>query len=95
MQLSDEFKESIGATVATALAEDVGEGDLTAMLVDADAVVGATIIARESLILAGQPWVDEVFAQLDNKVVVDWYVGDGQPAEADDVICKLVGPARA
>ena len=95
MQLSDELKVSIGATVATALAEDVGDGDLTARLVDADAVVGATIIARESLTLAGQPWVDEVFAQLDNKVVVDWYVGDGQTAEADDVICKLVGPARA
>ena len=95
MQLSDELKKSIGATVATALAEDVGDGDLTALLVDSDAVVGATIIARESLHLAGQPWVDEVFAQLDNKIVVDWYVGDGQTAEADDVICKLVGPARA
>ena len=95
MQLSNEVKDSIGVTVATALAEDVGDGDLTALLVDADAVVGATIIARESLLLAGQPWVDEVFAQLDATVIVDWYVGDGQTAEADDVICKLVGPARA
>ncbi|MDH3304654.1 MAG: nicotinate-nucleotide diphosphorylase (carboxylating), partial [Gammaproteobacteria bacterium] len=61
MQLSDQFRKSIGATVATALAEDVGDGDLTALLIDADAIVGATIIARESLLLAGQPWVDEVF----------------------------------
>jgi len=95
MQLSDQFRKSIGATVATALAEDVGDGDLTALLIDADAIVGATIIARESLLLAGQPWVDEVFAQLDKKVVVDWYIGDGQTAESGDVICKLVGPARA
>ncbi|MDH3275436.1 MAG: carboxylating nicotinate-nucleotide diphosphorylase [Gammaproteobacteria bacterium] len=95
MQLSNELKDSIGTIVATALAEDVGDGDLTALLIDADAVVGATIIARESVLLAGQPWVDEVFAQLDAKVIVDWYVGDGQTAEADDVICKLVGPARA
>ncbi|MBT8089129.1 MAG: nicotinate-nucleotide diphosphorylase, partial [Gammaproteobacteria bacterium] len=95
MQFSGDLKHSIGATVATALAEDVGHGDLTALLVDAEAVVGATIIARESLVLAGQPWVDEVFAQLDTNIIVDWYVGDGQTAEADDVICKLVGPARA
>ncbi len=95
MKLSDEQKRSIATTVATALAEDVGGGDLTASLIDADAVVGATIIAREALVLAGQPWVDEVFAQLDSGVVVDWYIGDGQTAEADDVICKLVGPARA
>jgi len=79
MQLSDKLRQSIGTTVATALAEDVGDGDLTASLVDADAVVGATIIARESLLLAGQPWVDEVFAQLDDKVVIDWYIGDGKP----------------
>lgn len=95
MTLSDDLKQFIGANVASALAEDIGDGDLTAALIDADAVVGATIIAREALVLAGQHWVDEVFTQLDESVVVDWYVGDGQPAEAEDVICKLVGPARA
>ncbi len=81
--------------VNDALAEDVGAGDLTAALVDSDAVVGATIIARQSLILAGHAWVDEVFQQLDESVQIDWYVNDGQPAHTNDVICKLVGPARA
>lgn len=95
MKISDDLKHSIGSTVAAALAEDVGDGDLTASLIDNDAIVGATIIAREPLVLAGQPWVDEVFSQLDENVIVDWYVGDSQHAEADDVICKLVGPARA
>jgi nicotinate-nucleotide pyrophosphorylase (carboxylating) len=95
VKLSDSLRQSIGHSVSTALLEDVGDGDLTASLVDADAVVGATIIARESLILAGAPWVDEVFSQLDENIIIDWYIGDGQSAEADDVICKLVGPARA
>ena len=27
--------------------------------------------------------------------MADWYIADGQIAETDDVICKLVGPARA
>lgn len=95
MKLSDSLRQSIGPAVSTALLEDVGDGDLTASLVDADAVVGATIIAREALVLAGQPWVDEAFSQLDENIIIDWYIGDGQSAEADDVICKLVGPARA
>ncbi len=95
MTHSNELKASIGATVTNAITEDIGSGDLTASLVDAEHVVGASIIARESLVLCGQLWVDEVFAQLDDAVIVDWYVGDGQAAEADDVICKLVGPARA
>ncbi|MGB5721361.1 MAG: carboxylating nicotinate-nucleotide diphosphorylase [Woeseiaceae bacterium] len=95
MNISANLKQTIGPTVSSALLEDVGEGDLTASLIDADAIVGATIIARESLILAGQQWVDEVFSQLDETIIVDWYIGDGQSAERDDVICKLVGPARA
>ena len=93
--LSDETKASIGPGVAAALAEDVGAGDLTASLIDTDAVVGATIIARESLVLCGEEWVNEVFRQLDEGIIIDWYIGDGGRAEADDVICKLVGPARA
>jgi len=93
--LSDETKASIGPGVAAALAEDVGAGDLTASLVDADAVVGATIIARESLVLCGEAWVEEVFRQLDENIIIDWYIGDGGRAEANDVICKIVGSARA
>ncbi len=95
MKLPDKTQRSIGPTVANALAEDVGDGDLTAALIDENAVLGATIVARQSLVLAGHPWVDEVFAQLDNSVVIDWYVSDGETAESGDVICKLVGPARA
>jgi nicotinate-nucleotide pyrophosphorylase (carboxylating) len=93
--LSEEVKASIGPGVAAALAEDVGAGDLTASLIEKDAVVGAQILAREPLVLCGEAWVDEVFRQLDESVIIDWYIGDGGRAEANDVICKLVGPARA
>jgi nicotinate-nucleotide pyrophosphorylase (carboxylating) len=86
---------AIHRNVTDALAEDVGDGDLTATLVDADDLAGATIIARQSLVLAGQAWVDEVFHQLDETILIDWYVSDGQTAASDDVICKLVGNARA
>lgn len=93
--LSDKTKASIGPGVAAALAEDVGAGDLTASLIDENAVVGATIIARESLVLCGEEWANEVFRQLDQNVIIDWYIGDGGRAEDGDIICKLVGPARA
>ena len=95
IKLSDELKATIGTSVANALSEDIGSGDLTASLVDDGEIVGASIIARESLVLCGHPFVDEVFSQLDETVVIDWYIGDGQSADADDVVCKLVGPARS
>ena len=93
--LTDETQSVIYKNVADALAEDIGGGDLTASLIDADAVVGAKILARQSMVLAGHPWAAEVFRQLDDGIQVDWYIEDGQHADADDVICKLVGPARA
>jgi nicotinate-nucleotide pyrophosphorylase (carboxylating) len=93
--IAPDLRAVIEKNVADALAEDVGSGDLTADLVDPDAVAGATIISREPMVLAGQPWVDEVFCQLDETIVLDWYIADGQTAEIDDVICKLVGNARA
>ena len=93
--LNEATKASIGPVVAAALAEDVGAGDLTATLVDADEVVGAQVIARESMVVCGTPWADEVFRQLDETIVVDWYIGDSQRAAPDDVICKIVGPAPA
>ncbi|MDJ0793283.1 MAG: carboxylating nicotinate-nucleotide diphosphorylase [Woeseiaceae bacterium] len=93
--LNEATKDSIGPVVAAAIAEDVGAGDLTAGLIDDDAVVGAQILARESLVVCGTAWVDEVFRQIDTTIIVDWYIGDGQRAEPDDVICKIVGAARA
>ena len=95
VSLKDAEQQTLGATVAAALAEDIGDGDLTAALIDEDEVVGGTIIAREPLVLAGHPWATEVFRQLDERILADWYIEDGQRAETDDVICKLVGPARA
>ena len=89
------FMTAVSRNVGDALAEDLGSGDLTAGLVADDAVVGAKVIARAPLVVAGRPWFDEVFRQLDPNVIVDWYIDDGRDADADDVICKLVGPARA
>lgn len=95
MSLPDDLRKDLGRTVAEALVEDAACRQLTASLIDADTIVGATVIAGESLVLAGAPWVDAVFAELDDRIVIDWYVHDGQGAEAGDVICKLVGPAQA
>lgn len=93
--LSAELNDAIARNVTDALAEDIGSGDLTAALIDADQVAGARIIAREYAVIAGQPWVDELFGRLDANISIDWYVADGQRCDADDVVCKLVGNARA
>ena len=74
VSLTEAERQSLGSTVAAALAEDIGNGDLTAALIDEDEIVGATVAARESLVLAGHPWAAEVFSQLDERIQADWYI---------------------
>jgi len=82
-------------TVAAALEEDVGTGDLTAALVPAGRRGRATVITREAAIVAGRPYVDEVFRQVDPSVQVEWYVADGDAVQPDQVLYRLAGPARS
>lgn len=81
-------------SVARALAEDVGPGDVTADLVPADCRAEAKVIAREPAVLCGTAWFDEVFAQLDCSVSVAWAAADGDRVEPGATLCRLSGPAR-
>lgn len=87
--------ETIRADVARALAEDIGPGDVTAALIDLDARARAHIVSREEAVLAGAPWADECFRQLDPDVRIDWRHHDGDRIAADSVLCTLEGNARA
>lgn len=91
----EELKQNVATLARTALAEDLGSGDLTSDLVDSNALNGATVIAREAIVVCGELWAEEVFRQLDDSIVVDWYVADGERADPGDVICKIVGPTRS
>ncbi|HRE53715.1 MAG TPA: carboxylating nicotinate-nucleotide diphosphorylase [Candidatus Competibacter sp.] len=82
-------------TVATALAEDIGGGDLTAALIPETAEAEATVISREPAVLCGTAWFDAVFRQLDSRVAVGWRAADGDRVEPDQLLCLLRGPARS
>ncbi len=94
LRLADLTAE-ISANVRTALAEDIGSGDITAQLIPEQRLARARIITRENAIVCGTAWVDEVFRQLDPRVQVSWNVADGQRAMQDQTLFSLEGPARA
>jgi nicotinate-nucleotide pyrophosphorylase (carboxylating) len=80
--------------VATALAEDIGSGDVTAELVPATQHVTGKVITREQAILCGRPWVTETFRQLDPSVRVTWHANDGDPITPDQALFEVAGLAR-
>lgn len=83
------------ALVERAIAEDVGNGDVTADLVSAAAMAHATVIVREPVVLCGQAWFDEVFRQIDEDVQITWHVDEGDHVDANTKICTLDGAARS
>jgi len=85
----------VSRSVATALQEDVGTGDLTAQLIPADRIARAAVITREDAVLCGTAWFDEVFRQIDARVRVAWSARDGERVCADQQLCTLEGPARS
>lgn len=94
MLISQSLQENIRATVTRILHEDVGDGDLTAGLIPANASIDATIISRDAMTMAGQPWVDEIYRQLDPQIELNWKVSDGGRVNAGGLICSLRGLAR-
>ncbi len=84
----------IATQVRTALEEDVGSGDLTALLVPSR-TARAVLRTREDGVLCGCAWFDEVFAQIDPAVHVTWRAHDGDRVAAGSALCEIEGPARA
>lgn len=87
--------ELVSRQVALALEEDIGAGDLTAGLIDAQAVSQVEVVSREKAVLCGRPWFDEVFRQLDPEVHIQWRVGESEQVQAGQLICSMHGNTRA
>ena len=85
----------ISDTVAAALREDVGAGDLTAQLIPADRQARASVITREEAVVCGRAWVDETFRQVDASVRIEWAAGDCDRVRPDQKLFTVSGPARA
>ena len=81
-------------TVARALEEDCGSGDITAELIDIETRAKADVITRENAVICGRPWVTEVFRQLDPNLTLDWQVEDGAPVTPGQLLFSVAGNAR-
>lgn len=92
---SIDFFADLAPTVRNALAEDIGSGDVTALLISPTTPAIATVITREAAVLCGRPWFDEVFRQLDARVVVSWQAADGADLIPGAIVCEIHGTARS
>ncbi|PXX98453.1 carboxylating nicotinate-nucleotide diphosphorylase [Halomonas sp. LBP4] len=95
MHYQDALAEEIRDAAARLLAEDVGPGDITAQLIPDRQWATARVITRETAVLCGVAWVDELFRRLDASVTLRWSAADGDRLEAGQAFLELEGPARS
>jgi nicotinate-nucleotide pyrophosphorylase (carboxylating) len=88
--------QEIEQAVALALAEDIGEGDVTTLsVVPKSAAAVAAMRAREPVVVAGLAFAEAAFRQLSPALQFGRIAQDGQRLKANDPLLKIGGPARA
>jgi nicotinate-nucleotide pyrophosphorylase (carboxylating) len=94
--MSVDLRFAVANIVRTALAEDIGTGDVTTLAIVPPEVRGrAQIVAKAEGVLAGMPVVEEVFRQLSSEVKVHATISEGAHFSPRDILCEIVGPAQA
>ncbi|MBX3604668.1 MAG: carboxylating nicotinate-nucleotide diphosphorylase [Piscinibacter sp.] len=93
---SDEtLEQARSRNVRDALAEDIGRGDWTALLVPEAQRVRARVIVREAAVLCGRDWFDACVRALDPEARIDWAADEGARLAPDAIVCHVEARARA
>ncbi|MBT8140595.1 MAG: carboxylating nicotinate-nucleotide diphosphorylase [Gammaproteobacteria bacterium] len=90
-----QLQQAIQDNVEQALAEDIGDGDISAALIDADKVYATRVIVREPAVICGRAWVESTFLHIDSSVELEFSVEDGDSVNAGDTLFTATGNARS
>jgi nicotinate-nucleotide pyrophosphorylase (carboxylating) len=95
VEQNETLEQARARNIRDALAEDIGRGDWTAMLVPATQRVRSRVIVREDAVLCGRDWFDGCIRALDAGARVDWQVREGDRVAAGATLCEIEANARA
>ncbi len=94
--IADAVQAQISQIIAHALAEDIGDGDVTTLLtIPETAIVDGDFIAKEAGVAAGLTVAAQVFAQISDQVQVTPLVTDGERVAMHQVVATIHGSGRA
>jgi len=81
--------------VLTALSEDIGGGDLTALLTHANRPAVGVLTSREDAVLCGTAWFDACLRRLDPAARIHWLAHDGDFIQNGQIVCEIAADTRA
>ena len=94
--LPDAVARNLPALIARALAEDVGDGDVTTeATIPAGTRATARFLLKEDGVVAGLAVAERVFEAVDPDLAVSWTAADGDRLAAGTVFGEVTGRARS
>ncbi|MHC4073215.1 MAG: carboxylating nicotinate-nucleotide diphosphorylase, partial [Planctomycetota bacterium] len=82
--------------IQMAIAEDLGQGDVTSdLLFKKGAVARANIISREEIVVCGMDVAAEILKCYDEKLKLKVLINDGEPAHVASRLATIEGPLRS
>lgn len=83
---------TIDQIIASAFAEDLGDGDHTSLAcIDADKVGKAKLLVKEKGIIAGVELAKKIFDFADKNLVVQVFINDGTEINPGDIVLEVSG----
>ncbi len=87
--------EMIQTDIQRALAEDIGTGDVSSLLIPENCSALADVVSREPMLVCGIPWFNAVMSAVNPQLEVSWLVNEGQWLNEPELLCHIKGPARS
>jgi nicotinate-nucleotide pyrophosphorylase (carboxylating) len=87
--------DTLDALIESALAEDIGAGDVTTdAVIPTDMTCRGKIVCKEDGVIAGLSVAARVFALIDERITFDAKTRDGEKVQEDQIVARISGPAR-
>ncbi len=94
--MNDKLTKTLDELLDRALAEDLGDGDITTLsTIPAEAVFTGDFLVKAPGVIAGLAVAQRVFALLDPTVAFRALAADGDRVAPGDVVAVVTGPGRA
>lgn len=89
---SSTYQKELQQFIESALKEDIGPGDFSALAaLDTEQEGAAQLIVKEDCVLAGVELAKLIFAQYDPSLEIETFIEDGEKASTGDIAFKVSG----
>jgi nicotinate-nucleotide pyrophosphorylase (carboxylating) len=91
-----QFQHELQLIIANAIREDVGNGDHSSLAcIPASATGKAKLLVKDTGLIAGVAFAQQVFAAVDPNLTIEVFIQDGTPVQYGDVVFHVAGSSQS